>query len=443
MKARTILSALLAAATVIPLAACSQASSNASGGSAYTVNWWTWDPNQAAAYEQCIPAFEKANPGIKVKVTQYDVSAYFTKLPADFVAGNAPDAFQDSLMQFQSQLEPLDSYLKSGQLQAYSVGTAAWQGQDGKQYGLPMDWASAVLYYDKATLAPAGISESEVQNATWDPTTGGTFQKIIEHLTIDKNGKRGDQPGFNKSQIKTYGVSPLSAADWVGQTSWYPFAAATGWRLGNKTAWPTQFQYTDPRFIQTQDWIKKMTADGYMPNYNYSTLSGTQQLGAGKIAMAVDGSWGVSSYAALPNMKVGIARTPQGPDGRKVLSNSNGNVMWKGSPNKQATFKWMSYQESQACQTTASTYNGSFFPAIAASMLALEKSEQAKNVDLSAFVAQQTGGDLVPMQPFTNATAVGNSVTPLFEAYYTGQQGDSVWAEAAQKSAQAIAGQQP
>ena len=39
-----------------------------------TVNWWTWDPNQALAYEQCIPAFEKANPGIKVDISQYNVA---------------------------------------------------------------------------------------------------------------------------------------------------------------------------------------------------------------------------------------------------------------------------------------------------------------------------------------------------------------------------------
>ena len=42
--------------------------------------------------------------------------------------------------------------------------------------------------------------------ATWNPTDGGTFEKIVAQLTVDTNGKRGDQPGFDKNHVKTYGL---------------------------------------------------------------------------------------------------------------------------------------------------------------------------------------------------------------------------------------------
>ena len=104
MRPRTLAALATAVATVVLTAACSSGGGGGGGGSAggSTINWWTWDPNQALAYEQCIPAFEKANPGIKVDISQYNVAQYFTKLTASFVAGNAPDAFMNSVTYLQS-----------------------------------------------------------------------------------------------------------------------------------------------------------------------------------------------------------------------------------------------------------------------------------------------------------------------------------------------------
>ncbi len=140
-------------------AACSSGSGSSSGP--VTINWWTWDPNQAAAYQLCANAFEKANPDITVKITQYDVSDLFTKLTADMVAGDAPDAFQDSVQYFpsyakQGQLLPLDSYISSSnyKLSQFSVGVDAWKYTDGKQYGLPLDWGLADLEPDRRRHLP-------------------------------------------------------------------------------------------------------------------------------------------------------------------------------------------------------------------------------------------------------------------------------------------------
>ena len=439
---RRLIPVIATVALTIPLAACSGSSGSSNG----TVNWWTWDDSQAAAYEQCIPAFEKANPGITVKISQYNSDDYFTKLTTDFVGGTAPDAFMNSVQYLpayasQNQLEPLDDYIKKDNynLNSFSSGVSDWQ-LDNQQYGLPMDWASTAVYYNKADIAAAGYTDKDLQNMTWNPQDGGTYEKIAAHMTIDNNGVRGDQPGFDKNHIATYGSGVVAANQMSGDVSWYPFAASTGWRMMDSQH-PTQINYADPRFVQTMDWAKQMVAKGYAPSYNQFTLAHTEQLGSGKVAMTMGGSWEASTFAALKGTKVGIAPTVLGPDGttRRVFTNINGNVMWAGSKNKDATWKWISYQESAACQTTAATYNASFFPSNPDAMTAMIAAEQKKGVDLSVFSDQVQQGVLTENPQYPNGAEMQSTMVPLFEAYLTGKRDDSVWSEAQSKSAQIMA----
>src|ERR1700742_72992 len=163
-----------------------------------TVNWWTWDDKQAAAYQSCATAFEKANPGVTVKISQYAVDSYFTKLTAGFVAGTAPDAFQNSVQFFQAyasqhQLLPLDDEISKTNfdLKKFSVGVDAWKFTDGKQYALPLDWAASAIFYSTDAITKAGYTPADVANLNWNPDNGGTFDKMVAHLTVDANGKRG------------------------------------------------------------------------------------------------------------------------------------------------------------------------------------------------------------------------------------------------------------
>ncbi|MCO6006989.1 sugar ABC transporter substrate-binding protein [Actinoallomurus purpureus] len=447
MKLSRLIPAAVATLTLPLAAACS---SNGGSGGAYTVNWWTWDEHQAAAYQQCVPAFEKANPGITVKISQYDSTDYFTKLTADFVAGNAPDAFMNSVQYFptyanQHALEPLNPHLSANGLQQFSEGVDIWKGKDGEQYGLPMDWATSGLYYDKGAIAKAGYTDKDIQNMTWNPGNGGTFEKIAAHLTIDDHGVRGDQPGFDSKHIKVYGSGVLGAADMVGQTSWFPFAASTGWTQGNDKPWATKFNFTDQRFIQSMDWIKSMVAKGYAPAYKQfnvggqASISDSQQLGSGKVAMTLGGSWEAAAFANLKGIKVGLAPTVLGAVGRRAFSNANGNVIWAGSKNKSGTWKWISYQESATCQTKAALYNASFFPSINSAMDALVAQQKSKGVDLSVYTTMAKDGDLVLQAPYENGSDMQAKLTPLFEAYFDGSKGDGVWATAEQTSKQVIA----
>src|ERR1700748_770081 len=87
--------AAVALAGTTALTGCSSSDGKSADGKT-VINYWNWDTNMVTAMGACVPGFEQANPGYEVKITRYNVPDYFTKLTADFTAGNAPDVFQAS-----------------------------------------------------------------------------------------------------------------------------------------------------------------------------------------------------------------------------------------------------------------------------------------------------------------------------------------------------------
>ena len=191
------------AALSLTLTACGGGGSDSGGGGGSDgdaidtstatgeVNYWLWDASQLPAYQACADAFHTANPNVKVKISQYAWDDYWSKLTNGFVAGDAPDVFTDHLSKYgefvaQDQLVPLDATLaKDGfNTDQYQPGLAdLWVGQDGKRYGLPKDFDTVAVFYNKKLTEAAGYSDADLQNLSWNPTDGGTYEKLIAHLT--------------------------------------------------------------------------------------------------------------------------------------------------------------------------------------------------------------------------------------------------------------------
>ena len=141
-----------------------------------------------------------------------------------------------------------------------------WKSPDGKQYGYPKDWDTVAVVANLGMLKDAGVSEDQLRTATWNPTDGGTFEQIAAKLSVDKNGKRGDEPGFDPKNVKTYGLALDAGGFTYGQTTWAGFARSLGFQLLNKNPWGTKYHYDDPRFAQTIGWWRHMIQKGYMPS---------------------------------------------------------------------------------------------------------------------------------------------------------------------------------
>lgn len=435
-----------AIAAAIPLAACSAGASGDGEGTSAKVNWWTWDPAQGASYQKCVAPFEKANPGITVKISQYGWGDYWPKLTASFLAGNGPDAFQDNAGYYpqfaaQKQLLPLNDLIaQSGlKLDQYAVGNQTWKYSDGKTYGLSMDWGVTGFYYNADLVRQAGLTAKDLADLTWNPQGGGSFEKVVAHLTVDANGVRGDQPGFDPKHIKVYGISNQGSSNLNGGDTWAQFAATTGWTLGDKANWPTTLKYSDSRFEQTASFLRNLSQKGYSPEMGQFTVGLPEQLGSGKVAIVADGSWMATTYAALKGVTVGIAASVIGPDGqRAALSNSNGNSIAASTKNKDAAWKWVSYQESEQCQSIAGK-DGTFFPSIPASMKVTTQAMADKGIDISPFTDQLKAGQVFESPMYANGQNLQATIQPLLEAYFTFQRGDDALEEADKDSVSILA----
>lgn len=190
-----------------------------------TIEYWLWDTAQQPAYTACAQLFEEQNPELNVEIRQFGWNDYWTQLTTGMVSERAPDVFTNHLQKYydyasRGQLLALDEFIERDgvDIGIYQEGLAElWVGQDNSRYGLPKDWDTTAIFYNKEMVAEAGITEDDMQNLTWNPEDGGTYEDVIARLTVDANGVRGDEPGFNPRRVAVYGLGLEHSGDSSGQ----------------------------------------------------------------------------------------------------------------------------------------------------------------------------------------------------------------------------------
>ncbi|HET6985747.1 MAG TPA: sugar ABC transporter substrate-binding protein, partial [Kribbella sp.] len=384
-------SMLLAGAALIPLvlAGCSSGGNEDAAAAKGEITYWLWDSNQQPAYTECSQEFTKANPDITVKIVQRGWDDYWSTLTTGFASGTGPDVFTDHLSKYaefvdKQQLAPLGDNVKTD---IYAKGLAdLWVGQDGKRYGLPKDWDTVALFYNKKMVKDAGITDQQLKTLSWNPTDGGTYEKAIAHLTVDKFGKRGDDPGFDKKNVKVYGLGLESSGGPSGQTQWSMYTGTTGWTHTDKNPWGTRYNYDDPRFQQTIKWWAGLIDKGYMPKLETTVgASLNDNFAAGKAALNTNGSWMIGTYTGYKGVDVGIAPTPVGPSGKRAsMFNGLADSVWAGSKKQAAAMKWVEFLASPACQDIVAK-KAVVFPAITSSAELAQQAFKAKGVDVTPF----------------------------------------------------------
>ncbi|MFC8342951.1 ABC transporter substrate-binding protein [Streptomyces sp. NPDC057280] len=394
MRIRTVM-ALTGALTLSLVSGCAQG--GAAGSGAGSVTYWLWDANQLPAYQACAKGFEKENPGPDVKITQMGWADYWTKLTASFIAGTEPDVFTDHIQKFGQfadldVLEPLDDLGIDDS--AYQAGLGAnWIGRDGHRYGAPKDWDTVALFYNKKLTAAAGLTAEQLNSMSWNPEDGGTFEKAIAHLTVDRNGKRGDEPGFDKNHVKVYGLATGGAGDSDGQTTWSPFTASAGWNYTDKARWGTAYEYDSKTFQSVIDWYFGLAKKGYLAPYTDYTDGANPanaQVASGRAAAAFDGAWMISTYYGTKGLDVGTAVTPTGPSGKRAtMMNGLADSVTRHARNKEGARKWVQYLASNECQKTVGGY-GIVFPATPDGTAAAVAAYRKKGIDVSAFTEPVT-----------------------------------------------------
>ncbi|MFP3466811.1 ABC transporter substrate-binding protein [Leifsonia sp. SIMBA_070] len=426
---RRVAAIAAAAALLAGVTACSSSGSGSGSNEKVTLQYWMWDDTQVPAYQQCAQQFTKENPNITIKISQSAWGQYWTNLSTQIAAGSAPDVWVDQASYYPQfvqdkqivDIQPLVEKDKVD-LSQYVDGLAdLWKVGDAR-YGLPKDWDTMGLVYNKADLKAAGIDEASLSDLTWNPNDGGTFEQTIAKLTVDKNGHNGLDPAFDKNNVKVYGFLPEWADGSQGQNGWGNFAYSAGWTYADKNPFGTKFNYDDPKLAKTVQWLADLSDKGYAPKLDVqSTLARSEVLANNGGALTTLGSFNLASYKGKTD-QFGFAPLPAGPEGRKSAINGLSDAIYAGSKHKDEAWKWVKYLASADCQNAVAA-TGVVFPAIKE---ASEKSAAVREKDglnAKVFLDEQQAKDGTFIIPISyHGTEISQIVQDAIQSVALGQQ---------------------
>ena len=342
-----ILAACQPAATQAPVSKATEAPAAPVAKEPVTITFTGWGgAEEDAGVKSAVKYFEDQTPDIKVNWIQIPDN-YGEKILAMIAAGTPPDdAFCDNgtygdyvhrklLMDVTNQIksDPVigaPNYFIEPQESDRCV-------VDGKWYGIGSCWVAAHIYYNNDVFKKAGLTPpSNDPDKAWD---WATFLDTAKKLTFDVNGKHPDEAGFDKDNIKSWGVQ------WPQNNLVYLDAAVAdngGSYLDPKTHLLT---IDSPAATEgLQNVADLMLKENVAPRGSAVTalgLTNTQMLENGTLAMAVDGSWALSwmtkikadlGTAVLPKMK------SLGTDMQAHI-----HVALAGSKNPDAAWKWLRF----------------------------------------------------------------------------------------------------
>jgi multiple sugar transport system substrate-binding protein len=409
------------------------AAGGSDAGDAVTLEYWLWDANQTPQYQACADAFTAANPSININITQTGWVDYWNNLTNNLAAGTGPDVFIDHLNYFPQflndgvivNLQPLidrDDIDMSGY---YPTLADLWKNQEGDSFGLPKDWDTVALFYNKDLMEEAGYTQEDLWALTWNPEDGGTYEQMIAHLTVDENGVRGDEEGFDKSKVATYGIAMEINGAGFSQAQLSPYFFSTGWQFTDKNPWGTKYNFDDQRYKDTVAWWQALIEKGYTNTIETMTSMDANALdsfGAGKFAIVPNGDWMMSSFEALPDVTVNYAPTPIGPSGERAsMFNGLTDAINAASSHQEEAWEWVKFLGSVECQSIVASH-GVVFPAQqAASDEALRVAEE-NGRDVSPFMVHVEEGTTFAPPITMHYADVLALMNPLFDAIMQGQE---------------------
>ena len=391
-----------------------------------TIQYVLWDANQLPAYEQCAQDFMAANPDIKIEITQMGWGDYWTGLQTDMVGGTAADVFTNHLAKYpdfaaKGQLVDLAPFIKRDNVDTtiYMNGLdGLWATKSGERYGLPKDWDTIAVVYNQEMVEAAGYTAEEADSLTWNSRDGGSFEKFIAALSVDRSGRNGLDPKFDSENVACYGLA-LNHFDDRGQAQFSPMAVSNNW-MYTDGLYDSNYHFDDPKFIDTIEWFVKMTDKGFMAPYEMTANGANPLFTSRQAATVFDGSWMIGYYSSSSEFPVGFAKLPAGPAGVKSMTNGLADSIWIGSKHQEEAWQWVKYLASREAQNTVGTF-GVVFPAIESGVANALAAYESKGLDVSAFTEEATTPGETFVYPIVdNGVKISEIMTQTFDSIFLG-----------------------
>lgn len=346
---------------LLGLAGCSS-SDQTSGDGKVEITYGFWDKKQVPAIEEIIKLFNEKNPNIKVKTELTPYAQYFQKLETAATGGALPDVLWMNgphVVQYAEGkvIVPLSDLAKKDNysLDNYPKSLVDLYTVDGDVYGIPKDFDTTGLWYNKKIFDEAGVPYPD---DSWD------WNKLKEVATKLTNKDKG-----------IWGYAALMG----NQGGYYDFIWQNGGQIISEDGKSVGFD--QPEAIEALKYNISFIKEGLSPTQaQMSETAASELFSSGKIAMMFDGPWMVPEYKK--NADLNVAVVPKGKQ-RAVAIHGLANVIAANTKHKDAAWKFVQFLGSkEAAEVYAKT--GTVIPAYNGTQDAWLQS--VPNLNLKAFI---------------------------------------------------------
>lgn len=312
-----------------------------------TIESWRND-DLAIWQDKIIPAFEAANPGIKLKFTPSAPAEYNAVLNSKLDAGSAGDIitcrpFDASLALFDAgHLADISGI--EGMANFSAVAKSGWSTDDAAtQFCVPMASVIHGFIYNKDAFAEVGV---EV------PKTEAEFFAALDKIKEDGNYTPMAMGTNDQWEAATMGYNNIGPNYWKGEEG--RLALLSGDQKLTDEAWVAPYRQLAKWGAYLGDGYEAQT---YPDSQNIFTL--------GRAAVYPAGSWEISGFNALVDFEMGAFYPPVQNAGDTCYISDHTDIgigMNAATPNKEAAETFLNWVGSSEFATIFANSLPGFFP---------------------------------------------------------------------------------
>jgi len=300
------------------------------------------------ALQQVVDDFNDSQDEIEVKTNIMPWDTLYQKVLTSVAGNNGPDIIAMSasrIPQFadEGMFMPVDDYYDDEANDTAALTPAAVEASmyDGANYGVPVNYATMMMYYNKDLFTAAGL-DPEAPPTTWDE-----FAAMVPQLSTDDNGD--GKPDVYAIALADHETVPIFPSLLWGTGGGIVSEDGTTSMLG------------DPASIEALEfWVDLVTEQKAAP-VGLSGADADKLFQTEKAAIEIVGPWMTTGFDEA-DINYGLAKPFGGPVDDAVLAD----VVSMGIPSnasdevKEAAYKFFAYWNSPDGQITWA--NGSGFP---------------------------------------------------------------------------------
>lgn len=300
------------------------------------------------ALEQVIDDFNASQDEIEVKANIMPWDTLYQKVLTSVASNDGPDIIAMSasrIPQFADEglFMPVDDFYEDAANETDAITPAAVEASiyDGANYGVPVNYAPMMMYYNKALFTAAGLSP-EAPPTTWDE-----FAAMVPQLTVDENGDgKPEQYAIALADHETVPIFP--------SLLW-----GTGGGIVSEDG--TTSELGSPESLEALEFWIDLVRNQQASPVGLSGADADKLFQTGKAAIEIVGPWMTTGFEEA-GLDFGLAKPFAGPSSDAILAD----VVSMGLPSnasdevKQAAYEFFAYWNSPEGQITWA--NGSGFP---------------------------------------------------------------------------------